>query len=78
MNTTEPPRFRGAPPQCVKANLPSFESETALREWMEKNSPRCLIRYVWQCESCGGFHADVGAPDPAGDSSGTGRSKKGK
>ncbi len=78
MTTLEPPRFRGAPQQCVKTNLPAHESEKALRKFMFDNCPRCPIEYIWKCESCGGFHCQSGAIDPSGESSGTGRSKKGK
>jgi len=52
----DPPRFKSAPPQCVKANLPSFESEKALREFTKANCPRDGYSYVWNCRHCLGWH----------------------
>lgn len=70
------PRWPGAPPICEKANLPAFPSKEAYMHWHERNGPGCSVKRVWECDACGWYHADTVAPDPAGASSGTGRSNK--
>jgi len=73
------PVWPQSPPICPVAFLPSLKTLPELMLWLAKNGPSCQIKRVWQCTEpggCGGFHADVYAPDPSGSSSGTGRSHR--
>jgi len=70
------PRWKNAPPICLEANLPSFPTKEAYQHWHECNGPSCAVKRVWLCDFCKHYHADTVAPNPAGNSSGTGRSSK--
>lgn len=70
------PRWPGGPPHCHAANLPAFPTEKALDAFLKKNSPSCHVIWKWLCNKCQHWHARTSAPDPAGQSSGTGRSQK--
>ena len=70
------PRWPGAPPVCLAENRLAFKSVAELMDWRERNSPRCSIKKVWLCDVCKHWHHIGKAPDPAGSSSGTGRSSK--
>ena len=70
------PRWPGAPPICIVANLPSFPTTAAYQDWHERNGPGCKVLRVWLCDACKHYQADTVAPSPAGDSSGTGRHSK--
>lgn len=78
MSFEETPRSKSIPPICLHANLPSHVSKEAYYAWHERWGPGCKVLKVWQCESCNHWHAEVMGPDPAGSSSGTGRSSKEK
>jgi hypothetical protein len=52
------PRFKGCPPVCLEANLPSHETEAASLKFnttvgAEHPAP-VLVR--WKCRHCGGWH----------------------
>lgn len=66
-----PPRFKGCPPICVKANLPTFESVKAARDWHSTESPSCIIDSVDACKACEGFHVAGHFLGPSGGSSGS-------
>jgi len=70
------PRWPGGPLICIVANLPAFPTKAAYNEFHEANGPGCKVLRVWLCKACKFFHADTVAPNPCGDSSGTGRSSK--
>lgn len=70
------PRWPGAPPICKVARLPAFPTKADYNDWHERNGPGCLVKRVWLCKACKHYHADTVAPNPCGDSSGTGRSSK--
>ena len=71
------PRWPGAPPICIKYNLPAFESVEAFGKWESKNCPGGKTVLKWKCSACGMLHVwGVGYGDPAGGSSGTGRGSK--
>lgn len=70
------PRWPGAPEMCIKANLPAFVTERALRTFLSANGPSCKVTRIWICASCGRYHAQTIAPDPSGGSSGNGRNAK--
>lgn len=70
------PRWPGAPRVCLATNMLAFETLAAWEKFHRENGPSCKVRRVWRCETCGRYHADTVAPDPAGGSSGTGRSSK--
>lgn len=72
----EKPRWPGAPPICLVANLPAFPTKEEYWYWHERNGPGCKVLRVWFCKYCKHYHADTKAPSPSGDSSGTGRSSK--
>jgi hypothetical protein len=74
----EKPRWPGGPKICSVENLPAFETVDAWRAFHKANGPSCKILKEWQCEACGHWHARTSAPDPAGASSGNGRSSKGE
>ncbi len=77
--TFEPqPRWAEAPPICIQANLPAFESPEALARFLESNTPSVTVKRIWQCPHCNLYHAQTQAPDPSGQSSGTGRHSKSK
>jgi len=70
------PRWPGAPPICLTARLPSFPTKAAYQDWHERNGPRCIVKKVWLCDACQHYHATTLAPNPSGDSSGTGRNSR--
>src|SRR5262249_21247195 len=74
-NLFEPPRFEGGNYVCVKANLGALPTLKALKAWLDE-TPRCKVRWQGLCKFCGHYHADTIAPDPAGETSGTGRNAK--
>lgn len=78
MNTAalEPPRWPGGPPICTVENLPALETYQALQEFHQKNGPSCKVVKTWHCPVCQRWHAETIAPDPAGNTSGTGRSSR--
>lgn len=71
----EPARWKGGPLICKAENLPAFETPSDLLAFHASDCPSCNIVEQWQCKACGWWHFDAMAPDPAGSSSGTGRSK---
>lgn len=78
MNATlSKPRWPGGPKICPLANLPAFTTSDALRSFLKNNGPSCKVVLEWECTGCGHWHAETSAPDPAGASSGNGRSGKG-
>lgn len=70
------PRWAGGPKICARANLPAFESAESMRAFHKSNGPSCKVLLEWECTGCGHWHNYTLAPDPAGGSSGTGRSSK--
>jgi hypothetical protein len=70
------PRWPGAPPICIAANLPAFASRQAWDDFHAANSPGNRVVRVWRCDTCQHWHAHTIACDPSGSSSGTGRSSK--
>jgi hypothetical protein len=70
------PRWPGAPPICLHANLPAFETFDAWKDFYERNAPGCKVERTWLCDVCHHYHGWSIAPDPSGSSSGTGRSSK--
>ncbi len=72
----DPPRWKGGPLICIAANRPALETLSKLRAFTASNGTLCTLVKEWQCESCGWFHAETLAPDPAGASCGNGRSSK--
>ena len=70
------PRWPGAPPICIAANLPAHQSEADLMKFHAANGPSCYLEYIGHCAFCGLWHARTSAPDPAGQSSGTTRHAK--
>jgi len=77
MNALESkPRGPNIPLVCIATNLPAHPSAKHYNAWHEQFGTSCKVHRVWQCESCGMWHAETSAPDPAGSSSGTGRSSK--
>lgn len=77
-NLEAKPRWPGGPLVCEVANLPAFETQDELNKFHLANGPSCKVIRQWQCEHCEGWHHETTAPDPAGGSSGTGRSSKGR
>lgn len=74
----EKPRWPGGPDICPNANLPALPTQSALKKFLSDNGPSCKVTKEWECSHCGHWHAHTIAPDPAGNSSGTGRGSKGK
>lgn len=72
----EKPRWPGAPPICIAANLPAFPSKSDLDAFLRRNGPSCKVVRAGVCGACNHWHAETIAPDPAGGSSGNGRSSK--
>lgn len=70
------PRWPGAPKMCLHANLPAFKTTKDWDQFHATNSPGNKVVRVWLCEVCEHWHAWTIACDPAGGSSGTGRSSK--
>jgi hypothetical protein len=71
------PRWPGAPPICLHTNLPAFDSMDDYGKFEKKNMPGAKALIKWNCSKCGKVHVwTIGASDPAGASSGTGRSSK--
>lgn len=48
-----------------------------MRSFVKANGPSCKVLLEWECTGCGHWHCETSAPDPAGASSGNGRSSKG-
>lgn len=71
------PRWAGAPPICLKENLPAFLTREKMNTFHARNSPSCSILRTWFCDYCQHWHMATRAPDPTGASSGTGRGSKG-
>lgn len=69
-----PPRWSDGPPICVAENLPAFKDPKAIDAYHKANCPGASIVAKWQCRACALWHFDATGPDPAGSSSGTGRS----
>jgi hypothetical protein len=70
------PRWNGAPLVCLAANRMAFDNRAELAAFREANAPRLGLVKVWRCKICGALHYIPKSPDPAGESSGTGRSSK--
>ena len=70
------PRWSGAPPVCVHANRMAFKTLDELTAFRETNAPGLGLIKKWLCAVCRHWHHIGKAPDPAGASSGTGRSSK--
>lgn len=76
-DVTVNPVWKSGPKICEAENLPALPSLEALYRFLAKNAPSCkVLSVILNCPSCGQFHARTSAPDPAGGSSGTGRSSK--
>lgn len=71
-----PPRWRGGPSIRPATNLPAFEEPFDLDAFLLANGPSCKVIRKFLCEHCDCWHAETKAPDPAGNSSGTGRGSK--
>lgn len=70
-------RFKGCPPVCLKANLPSFKDAKHISDWRKQfGGAPDHIKEQWLCEACGHLHYLTIPRDPSGDSSGTGRGKR--
>lgn len=78
----EPARWPGGPVICHKSNLPAFATREVALGWHSepnKTNPQYevrLVKSVWQCDFCRWWHMDIKPRDPAGSSSGIGRSSK--
>jgi len=71
------PRWKNAPKFCIAAHRMAFATEKELHAFRSKIGMSAYpIKKLWKCEHCDCFHYDGCAPNPAGDSSGTGRSSK--
>lgn len=70
------PCWPSSPPVCERAHLLAFSSIKEAYAWHERNSPRCSMETPFECPWCNQFHYQSTAPDPAGNSSGTGRHSK--
>lgn len=70
------PRWPGAPPICEATNRLAFQSRADWEFFHRANGPSCKVKKVWLCPHCEHWHAITVAPDPAGSSSGSGRSSK--
>ena len=71
----EPPRWPGGPPICQKENRPAFPTEADMAEFQKSNGSAGSIK-SWLCPSCSCYHYLPKPFDPAGSSSGSGRSSK--
>ena len=77
-----PPRWKGGPVICQQVNLPAFPSKEAAIGWLtapNKTNPQyepSRIKKLWQCDFCKWWHMETQPRDPAGSSSGQGRSSK--
>jgi hypothetical protein len=65
------PRWPGAPPICVAANLPAFATRKEMKAFQEKIAGSALTD--WECDACGCFHYEGKPHAPAGSSSGNER-----
>jgi hypothetical protein len=70
------PRWQGAPPICEATNRLAFKSKADWEDFHSTNSPRCKVDKIWLCSICHHWHVITKAPNPTGDSSGTGRNTK--
>lgn len=77
------PRYRGCPPICTKANLPSFVDEDAAKKFHNQfdgshyemkeavvEGKRLLVPDMWKCDHCDGVHYRCIGRGPSGGSSG--------
>lgn len=58
------PRFKGAPPVCLVANLPAFKSAKEVSEFQKRSAgdhPNPIIAQ-WTCKACGCIHFWSTAP----------------
>lgn len=62
---------------CPILNLPAFPTQAEMRAFHRANGPSCKVLAEYECVKCGHWHMETVAPDPAGASSGMGRSAKG-
>lgn len=74
---TKNPVWPTGPKICPATNLPAFETRAALRAFRMANGPSVKVLREGLCGECGHWHMATSAPDPAGASSGMGRSAKG-
>jgi hypothetical protein len=70
------PRWDGAPPVCLFANRMAFKTRAELTAFRDTYAPNLGLVRVWRCDVCRHLHHIGKSPDPAGSSSGTGRSSK--
>jgi len=71
------PRWKNAPKFCIATHRMAFATEKELHAFRSKIGMSAYpTGKVWKCETCAHFHYDGATPNPAGDSSGTGRSSK--
>jgi hypothetical protein len=63
------PRFKGCPPICTHANLPSFPDEASLLKWQGQFEGH-HIKTKWLCEACAHWHFTSVVRGPSGASSG--------
>ncbi len=68
-----PPRFKGCPPICEEANLPSFQTRQEAEAFHERNGPGNYIIKLGVCRFCGCWHYAIKPRPPSGDSSGISR-----
>lgn len=71
------PVWRNGPKVCSFTMLPAFETQAALRAFHKANGPSVKVLREGKCRECGHWHMATQAADPAGGSSGVGRSSKG-
>jgi len=53
------PRFKGAPPLCLKHNLPAFVTADAMEEFLKETGPSVKVRKKWLCDFCSHYHAET-------------------
>ncbi len=72
------PRWAGAPPVCIATNRMAFKDRAEMDAYRASIGMSAWApKRVGVCKICGHWHYVGASPDPSGDSSGTGRSKKG-
>ena len=67
------PRWPGAPPICIRANLLAFESSAAMMKWIDDKIGPYIVQLKWQCSACRMWHNWGHGIGPSGGSSGTKR-----
>ena len=70
------PVWKSGPMICSQTNLPALVSLKDLLVFLAHNGPSCHVKRLYQCDFCQHWHAETTAPDPSGNSSGTGRSHR--